>query len=128
MPARLTVPPARVDAVRGCAAIERGPLVYCLEQTDQPGRLDPDAISVAPDVPLTVHSRPELLGGVRTVNVTGKRLPADDLSDDWPYLPCVSAASGEPQESVELTAVPYYAWANRETGAMRVWLPLAACG
>ena len=35
MPPRLTVADDRVDAVRGCVAIERGPLVYCLEQTDQ---------------------------------------------------------------------------------------------
>lgn len=128
MPARLTVPSSRVDAVRGCAAVERGPLVYCLEQTDQPGRLDPDAIAVPPDTPLTVRNRPELLGGVRTVSVTGNRLRADDASGDWPYLPYASATSGEPRESVELTAVPYYAWANREPGAMRVWLPLAARG
>ena len=35
---RWTRPDRRVDAVRGCAAIERGPLVYCLEQADQPVR------------------------------------------------------------------------------------------
>ncbi|MEU9919654.1 hypothetical protein [Streptomyces sp. NPDC051001] len=33
--------PPRVDAVRGCVAIERGPMVYCVEQADQPGSLDP---------------------------------------------------------------------------------------
>lgn len=128
MPARLTAPPARVDAVRGCAAVERGPLVYCLEQTDQPDRLDPDGVAVVPDASLTVRSRPELLGGVNTVSVTGSLLPAEDPSADWPYPPYASAASGEPRESVELTAVPYYAWANREAGAMRVWLPLAGRG
>lgn len=132
MPARLTVPPARVDAVRGCAAVERGPLVYCLEQTDQPDRLDPDTVAVVPDAPLTVRSRPGLLGGVHTVTVTGRPLPADDPSDapsaDWPYPTYTPAASGAPRESVELTAVPYYAWANREAGVMRVWLPLAERG
>ena len=128
MPARLTAPPARVDAVRGCAAVERGPLVYCLEQTDQPDRLDPDGVAVVPDASLTVRSRPELLGGVNTVSVIGSLLPAEDPSADWPYPPYASAASGEPRESVELTAVPYYAWANREAGAMRVWLPLAGRG
>lgn len=39
---RLTEADERVDAIRGCAAIERGPLVYCIEQADQPG-LDIDA-------------------------------------------------------------------------------------
>jgi hypothetical protein len=32
---RWTAPDPRVDAVRGCVAVERGPLVYCLESTDQ---------------------------------------------------------------------------------------------
>lgn len=128
MPPRLTVPPPRVDAVRGCAAIERGPLVYCLEQTDQAGRLDPDEVVMAPDTPLTVHSRPGLLGGISTVSAVGRRLPADGPTVDWPYPPYASAACGEARESVELTAVPYYAWANREAGAMRVWLPLANHG
>jgi DUF1680 family protein len=128
MPARLTVPPARVDAVRGCAAVERGPLVYCLEQTDQPDHLDPDTVAVIPDAPLRVCSCPELLGGVSTVTVSGCVLPADDTFADWPYPPYTSAAFGGPRESIELTAVPYYAWANREAGAMRVWLPLAGRG
>ena len=36
MPPRLTVPDPRIDAVRGCVAIERGPLVYCIETADLP--------------------------------------------------------------------------------------------
>jgi uncharacterized protein len=44
---RWTYPDRRVDAVRGCAAIERGPLVYCFEQADQPVRLDELAIPPA---------------------------------------------------------------------------------
>ena len=53
MPVRLTAADPRVDAVRGCVAIERGPLVYCLEETDQPVRgldgfvLDPSVSGVA---------------------------------------------------------------------------------
>ena len=38
MPVRATVPDPRIDAVRGCVAFERGPLVYCLETADLPGR------------------------------------------------------------------------------------------
>jgi uncharacterized protein len=44
MTPRLTRPDPRVDALRGCVAIERGPLVYCFEQTDQPAKLDELAI------------------------------------------------------------------------------------
>src|SRR4029453_6844596 len=36
LPVRVTEPDPRVDAVRGCVAVERGPLVYCLESADLP--------------------------------------------------------------------------------------------
>jgi DUF1680 family protein len=127
MEPRLTEADPRVDAVRGCVAIERGPLVYCLEQVDHPGGgLDDMVLDTGR--PLTVKHRPDLLDGVTTVLAAGHRRtpPADAW---WPYRsrrhadePAHPAAAGEP---VELTAVPYYAWANRRDGAMRVWLPTA---
>lgn len=101
--ARLTRPDPRVDAVRGCVAVERGPLVHCLEGVDQqPGvRLDDVTLPYGSD--LAVAQEPELLGGVAVVTADGRR-----RSDGG---------------GVRLTAVPYYAWANREEGAMRVWIP-----
>ncbi|MEV2211032.1 beta-L-arabinofuranosidase domain-containing protein [Streptomyces sp. NPDC050997] len=117
---RLTAADPRVDAVRGCVAIERGPLVYCLEQVDHPGG-GLDDIVIDTTRPLAVKHRPDLLGGVITVVAAGRRR---DIPDPgwWPYGPADSSPrqGGEP---VELTAVPYYAWANREDGSMRVWLP-----
>jgi len=92
--ARRTVPDDRVDSVRGCVAIERGPLVYCFEQLDQDVVLD--SVAVAPGS-LTEWERPELLGGVTTVEVP--------------------ARGGQ-----TLTAIPYYAWANRSVGPMTVWI------
>ena len=92
--ARRTSPDERIDSVRGCIAIERGPLVYCFEQLDQDVVLDETAV-----VPgsLVERERPELLGGVTTVEV-----PARD--------------------GQTLTAIPYYAWANRTVGPMTVWV------
>ncbi|MFJ4621547.1 glycoside hydrolase family 127 protein [Streptomyces sp. NPDC088812] len=117
---RLTTADPRVDAVRGCVAIERGPLVYCLEQADHPGGgLDDIVLDTAR--PLAVKHRPDLLGGVTTVVAAGRRRPAAPAGW-WPYGP-PGTSPGDGGESVELTAVPYYAWANREDGAMRVWLP-----
>ena len=125
MEPRLTRADPRADAVRGAVAIERGPLVYCLEQIDHPGGgLDDIVLDTAQ--PLTVKHRPDLLGGVTTVLATGHRraVPAEDW---WPYRP-VSAGPSDTRRAVvsgpvELTAIPYYAWANREDGSMRVWLP-----
>ncbi|MFF4394317.1 glycoside hydrolase family 127 protein [Streptomyces sp. NPDC001480] len=117
---RLSAADPRVDAVRGCVAIERGPLVYCLEQADHPGG-GLDDVVVDTTRPLAVKHRPDLLGGVTTVVAAGRRRHLTDAGW-WPYATAGDspAADGEP---VELTAVPYYAWANREDGSMRVWLP-----
>ncbi|MPY62380.1 glycoside hydrolase family 127 protein [Streptomyces spongiae] len=117
---RLTAADPRVDAVRGCVAIERGPLVHCLEQVDHPGG-GLDDIVLDTTRPLAVKHRPDLLGGVTTVVAAGRRRHIPDAGW-WPYTSGDTPAhqDGEP---VELTAIPYYAWANREDGGMRVWLP-----
>ncbi|MEV3907065.1 glycoside hydrolase family 127 protein [Streptomyces canus] len=120
---RLTAADPRVDAVRGCVAIERGPLVYCLEGVDHPGG-GLDDIVVDTTRPLAVKHCPDLLGGVTTVVVAGSRRHVPDAGW-WPYAPVDESPDSLQQdgEPVELTAVPYYAWANREDGSMRVWLP-----
>ncbi|TQJ91736.1 glycoside hydrolase family 127 protein [Streptomyces sp. SLBN-31] len=122
MEPRLTAADPRVDAVRGCVAIERGPLVHCLEQVDHPGG-GLDDIVLDTSRPLAVKHRPDLLGGVTTVVAAGRRRRTPDRGW-WPYASADTEAASEPDgEPVELTAIPYYAWANREDGSMRVWLP-----
>ncbi|MEU6140513.1 beta-L-arabinofuranosidase domain-containing protein [Streptomyces sp. NPDC047081] len=117
---RLTAADPRVDAVRGCVAIERGPLVFCLEQVDHPGG-GLDDVVLDTTRPLAVKHRPDLLGGVTTVVAAGRRRAVPDAGW-WPYTTAdqVPRQDGDP---VELTAIPYYAWANRQDGSMRVWLP-----
>ncbi|MER6128419.1 beta-L-arabinofuranosidase domain-containing protein [Streptomyces sp. NPDC001795] len=118
---RLTSADPRVDAVRGCVAIERGPLVYCLEQVDHPGG-GLDDIVIDTTRPLAVKHRPDLLGGVTTVVAAGNRRHIPDAGW-WPYRTAESTDAPAADESLELTAIPYYAWANRQDGSMRVWLP-----
>ena len=73
----------RVDAVRGCVAIEYGPLVYCVEQVDHPGGgLDDVVLDLSR--PLVVKERPDLLGGVTTVLASGYRRAAP-TKQWWPY-------------------------------------------
>ncbi|MCI3274361.1 glycoside hydrolase family 127 protein [Streptomyces cylindrosporus] len=117
---RLTAADPRVDAVRGCVAIERGPLVFCLEQVDHPGG-GLDDIVLDTTRPLAVKHRPDLLGGVTTVVAAGRRRAVPDAGW-WPYT-TADRAPRQDGDPVELTAIPYYAWANRQDGAMRVWLP-----
>lgn len=126
---RLTRADPRVDAVRGCVAIERGPLVYCLEQVDHPGG-GLDDVVLDTTRPLAVKHRPDLLGGVTVIAGAGRRrtLPADadaDAAAWWPYAPAEPAPPHADGPHIELTAVPYYAWANRQDGSMRIWLPTA---
>jgi len=120
--ARLTRPHHRIDALRGCVAIERGPLVYCLEDVDQPAdtSLD-DAAVVAKAEPRTLP-RHELPGIGETVPIeldgVQRHAPA---GRGLPYFaqPPESTAS-----AVVLRAIPYFQWANRGDGAMRVWIPV----
>ena len=120
--ARFTYADPRVDAARGSVALERGPLVYCLEAVDHPGQRLDDIIVDTNTKPVAVR-HVNLLGGVTTLAVRGLQRPR--LSDSWwPYSSEASgdaASSGHP--TMALTAVPYFARGNRDEGAMRVWTP-----
>ena len=111
----------RVDPTRGSVAILRGPLVYCLEEPDQPAEVDLMDVAIDPDAALTATWQPELLEGVVTIAARGASV---DVSawDAALYrdVDTVLETYGAP---VTLTAIPYYAWANREMGKMRVWIP-----
>jgi len=117
---RLTAPNPRVDAIRGSVCVERGPLVYAVESIDQQDGVDLLDVSVGLDVRMASTWEGDLLGGVVAVDI-----PAEVTSQgDWEgnlYLP-PEARTGVSGETV-LRAVPYYAWANRGAGTMRVWLP-----
>ncbi len=71
MPPRLTEPNPRVDAIRASLAIERGPLVYCLEGIDQEPGLDLLDVRVAPEASMKAVRREDLLGGVVVVEAQG---------------------------------------------------------
>ena len=106
MPVRRVVANDAVEADRGRVAIERGPLVYCAEWTDNGGRV---ANLVLPDgAALAAETKPDLLGGV--VVITGE---ADAVSEK---------AGRIVVEKTPVTLIPYYAWANRGKGEMAVWL------
>ncbi len=113
-------PNPRVDDLRGALAIQRGPLVYCLEQADQPAGANLLDVTVNPNLPLNDSWQDHLLEGVVIVRAGGVIRPAMAWQDDL-YLPF--GAVRPTLRMVSLTAVPYFAWANRAPGAMRVWIP-----
>jgi DUF1680 family protein len=117
---RLTEANPRVDAIRGSLAIERGPLVYCLEEVDQQPGLNLLDVRMAPEASLQAVWHEDLLGGVVVVEAQGAVVDTGAWRDEL-YRP--ARTEDLPQREVVLTAVPYYAWANRGPGTMRVWIP-----
>jgi DUF1680 family protein len=109
-----------IESTRGCLAIERGPLVYCLEQADQASASVPN-LEIDPSAKLEAEFRGELLDGVTVVRGAGFAVDTAGWSDRL-YRP-FGTASEATRRPVELTAIPYFAWANREVGPMRVWIP-----
>jgi DUF1680 family protein len=120
MQPRLTEPNPRVDAIRGSLAIERGPFVYCLEGIDQEPGLDLLDVRIAPGASMVDIWRGDLLGGVVVVEAQGAVV---DMGSWGGELYRSAPTDALPLREVVLTAVPYYAWANRGPSTMRVWIP-----
>jgi uncharacterized protein len=110
----------RIDALRGSLAIQRGPLVYCMEQNDQSRAVDLLDVAVNSYLPLQDTWRGDLLGGIVTIQTSGVIRTPETWQEEL-YLP--TGAVQSTQRVTTLTAIPYYAWANRGAGAMRVWIP-----
>jgi DUF1680 family protein len=120
---RLTAPNPRIDAVRGCVAVERGPVVYCVEAGDLPGGANLADVALQPDTaPADSGPLAPPLGGLPGVSVAGV---VRDL-DTWGGREHVDVRELPPDGApapAQLLAIPYFAWANRGDGGMRVWLP-----
>lgn len=110
---------SRVRSNAGQVAVMRGLLVYCVEQADNPGDLWNYRLADGVDAAAAkTEFQSDLLGSVDTVSLPAVREQAD--SDDAALY--ASADVAPATEAAILTLVPYYSWANREVGQMRVWL------
>jgi uncharacterized protein len=114
----------RVDAVRGCVAFERGPLVYCIESQD---RLD--GLAVPADV-MPRDTRLDIAGHrvvALSMPAVARRAPGapGGSAAAWPYRPSPRELPADRADlaALPVTAIPYYAWANRGPSRMRIWLP-----
>jgi DUF1680 family protein len=121
MPVRMVESHPHLIENAGQAALMRGPLLYCVEAVDQPD-LDLRDVILSGETEYSVSRQPDLLGGIVTIEAEAAVHKPDE---NW-----VGRLYGTVQDSdqqarstrAQLTAIPYYAWANREPGAMRVWL------
>lgn len=119
MSPRLTEAHPWVESTRGCLAIERGPLVYCLEQPDQQAPVYD--LEIDPAAPLTAEWQPDLLEGVSVVRGSGYEI--DRAGWEGSLYRRYQPGAALPKQPVPLTAIPVYAWANRGPNAMKVWIP-----
>ncbi|MCK4681463.1 glycoside hydrolase family 127 protein, partial [Candidatus Bipolaricaulota bacterium] len=106
-------PDVRADA--GKVAIQRGPVVYCLEEVDNGPNL-PD-LSLSQDAKLTLGGCDQSLGGAPVIHAVGRR---STMTSQWEHI--LYSPVGPKREEVAIKAIPYFAWGNRQPGEMLVWI------
>ncbi len=112
----------RVADTYGRLAMQRGPLVYALEQIDQNGAALGD-IFVRPGTPAAAETRKDLLGGVAVLKVPGQA--AEKSLGEEPLYQPLAIATSRAKRPITLMFIPYYAIGNREPTPMEVWVPIS---
>ena len=108
-------PEIRQDA--GQIALQRGPVVYCLEEVDNGARLA--NVAIPADGALQAVFDPDLFGGISVISGDAVRIePSSWVGDIYQSQSEVDYV----RAPFQFKAVPYYLWANREPGEMRVWI------
>ena len=124
MPARVTLPDSRIDAVRGTMALERGPIVYAVEDEDLTGGHSVESMEVDPATKFEVASALDTrLGDLPSITFEAD-FRADVFDKSMPYRDSSEAATEIPTTGPKkVTALPYLACGNRAGLGMRVWIP-----
>lgn len=115
MPVQLISANPRVREDIGKVAVMRGPVVFCLEETDNGRYLQ--QLSLKKDTEFEVKFEEDLLKGVVTITADGLRLSDKGWNESTLYKPYAPQYSEQ-----KLKFIPYYAWTNREVGEMLVWV------
>jgi DUF1680 family protein len=117
MPVTLVRANPRIYEDAGKVAVQRGPLVYCLEEADNSRNLHAVRLGGAEAGSFTTQWKPEKLGGIVELQSPGLR----ETDEGWGETP-YSAVQQIRTVPARLTWIPYYSWANRTPGEMRVWV------
>ncbi|GGH85904.1 DUF1680 family protein [Pullulanibacillus pueri] len=104
----------KVRANAGKVALQRGPVVYCLEGVDNGADLH--NIVIPRETEFNVEFKQEFLNGLAVITCKGQRINATLWEDD------LYSYREDQVEEISITAIPYYAWCNREPGEMMVWV------
>lgn len=113
MPPRWTLSHPRVDATRDCLALERGPLVHCVEQVDLPRGVEVDDLQVPAGAEPVVRE-----DGALEITLS-RRAEESALYRSLEE----SASTSSTTARITVAAFPFARWGNRGDGAMRIWLP-----
>ena len=117
---RLTVANPRLKENTGRVAVEMGPLLYCMEQTDQQGVPSLHDAALLPEGGFRTVMRPDLLGGL--VLLQRKGVVYDKPLSEEPLYQTLGQSRPRATRPVTLNLIPYYAFANRGPTEMQVWL------
>ncbi len=118
MPAQLIEANPLVEETRNQVAVQRGPIVYCIESPDLPAGVRVSDVVVPADAMLVARYDANLLGGVGVVQTNAVSRPTGDWTGKL-YQPRRLAA----ERPIIARFIPYYAWSNRGSSEMSVWLP-----
>ena len=109
MPVRRIIANEKITDNKGKVALQRGPLVYCLEWPDNKDKTVLNMI-IPDDTQFKTAFKADLLNGVQVITGTARIVERDKTT--------TKPVAGARQE---FTAIPYYAWAHRGRGEMTVW-------
>ena len=127
MPVQVLQANPQVADDAGRVAVQRGPLVYCLEELDQPAGVAMSDLAVAlgqkPQAQFQTEMKNDLLGGVVVLRHTGV---AYERASSRNALYSRYGGGQAPSRRVPLTFIPYYAWSNRQETSMQVWTPVVS--
>lgn len=117
MPVRMLRGHRLAEEVTGQVAVQRGPVVYCLESADLPVGLPIERVAIRRGTAFTPVGTE--IAGTRVIALEAELalLPAGGDGRLYEDLP------DAPVEAVRTRLVPYFAWGNRGAGEMSVWLP-----
>ncbi len=115
MPVMLMQSNPNVRANAGRVAIQRGPLVYCLEEIDNGRNLQ--AISIPEGIELTAEFDKDLLGGIMVIKGKAECIDDSTWTADELYRPLKNKTM-----PINIKAIPYCLWNNRKPGEMLVWI------
>ena len=119
MAAKLLEAHPLVEDVSNHVAVQRGPIVYCLESHDLPKGTKIQHVLMPVDIALQARFDPDMLGGVTILEGTAEAIEGRAWNDQL-----YREVSRQPTKEMPVKLIPYFTWANRGKSEMSVWLPV----